>query len=99
MPDEPLTDKPLTDKLLTGSPLTDQQGTPQTGVRGELRQDTTVGGKDLTRWQSRFGRLLVGAVQRISQFLGPHGALVLTLMLGGSSPPPSPQPLPRCTSQ
>ena len=82
MPDEPLADKPLTDKLLTGSPLTNQQGTPQTGVRGELRQDTTVGGKDLTRWQGRFGRLLVGAVQRISQFLGPHGALVLTLLVG-----------------
>ncbi|WP_414640581.1 phosphatase PAP2 family protein [Arthrobacter sp.] len=62
--------------------LTDKQGTPQTGVRGELGQDTTVGGKDLTRWQSRFGRFLVGAVQRISRILGPHGALVLTLMAG-----------------
>jgi undecaprenyl-diphosphatase len=87
LPDEPLTDRPLTDAPLAdtplpGGPLTDKQGTPQTGVRGELRQDTTVGGKDLTRWQSRFGLFLVGAVQRISQILGPHGALALTLMAG-----------------
>lgn len=92
MPDEPLADRPLTDTPLadtplpggplTDGPLTDKQGTPQTGVRGELGQDTTVGGKDLTRWQSRFGRFLVGAVQRISRILGPHGALVLTLMAG-----------------
>ena len=67
MPDEPLTDKP---------------GIPETGVRGELRQDTSVGGKDLTRWHSRLGRLLVDGVQRISQILGPHGALVLTLLVG-----------------
>lgn len=82
LPDEPLTDKPLADKPLPGGPLTDKQGTPQTGVRGELRQDTSVGGRDLTRWQSRFGRLLVGAVQRISRILGPQGALILTLLAG-----------------
>lgn len=63
--------------------LTDLQGTPAgTGVRGELRQDTTVGGKDLTRWDSRTGRSLVGVVHRISQVLGPHGALLLTLLVG-----------------
>ncbi|KRE87956.1 phosphatase PAP2 family protein [Arthrobacter sp. Soil764] len=63
--------------------LSDFQGTPAgTGVRGELRQDTSVGGKDLTRWDSRTGRGLVGAVHRISQVLGPHGALILTLLVG-----------------
>lgn len=62
--------------------MTDKQETAQTGVRGELRQDSTVGGKDLTRWQSHFGHLLVAGVQRLSQILGPHGALVLTLLVG-----------------
>jgi undecaprenyl-diphosphatase len=70
------------DPELPDEPLTDKQGTPETGVRGELRQDTSVGGKDLTRWHSRFGRLLVDGIQRISQILGPHGALVLTLLVG-----------------
>lgn len=63
--------------------MTDFQGSPAgTGVRGELRQDTSIGGKDLTRWDSRAGRSLVGAVRRISQVLGPHGALILTLLVG-----------------
>lgn len=63
--------------------MTNLQGTPAgTGVRGELRQDTSVGGKDLTRWDSRTGRRLVGVAHRISQVLGPHGALILTLLVG-----------------
>ncbi|WP_370874514.1 phosphatase PAP2 family protein [Pseudarthrobacter defluvii] len=65
------------------SPLTEPQGTPAgTGVRGELRQDSSVGGKDLTRWDTRAGRTLVDAAHRISQVLGPHGALILTLLVG-----------------
>jgi undecaprenyl-diphosphatase len=61
--------------------LTNLQGTPaETGVHGELRQDTSVGGKDLTRWDTRAGRRLVGVVHRLSQVLGPHGALILTLL-------------------
>jgi len=63
--------------------LTNFQGTPAgTGVRGELRQDTTVGDKDLTRWDTRTGRRLVEVVHRISEVLGPHGALILTLLVG-----------------
>jgi undecaprenyl-diphosphatase len=52
------------------------------GVRGELHEDRFVGARDLTRWHNRAGRFLVTAVQEISTKTGPHGALILTLLLG-----------------
>ncbi|CAH0247646.1 hypothetical protein SRABI83_03041 [Arthrobacter sp. Bi83] len=52
------------------------------GVEGEVRQDRFVGDQDLTRWNTRFGRILAGAVQRISRLLGPHAALIVTLIVG-----------------
>jgi membrane-associated phospholipid phosphatase len=52
------------------------------GVQGEVRQDRFVGDQDLTRWSTRFGRILAGAVQRISRLLGPHAALIITLIVG-----------------
>jgi undecaprenyl-diphosphatase len=52
------------------------------GAAGELRRDRFVGGRDLTRWHSRLGRALVTAVQRVARWLGPHAALVLTLLVG-----------------
>ena len=52
------------------------------GVEGEVRQDRFVGDQDLTRWSTRFGRILAGAVQRISRLLGPHAALIVTLIVG-----------------
>ncbi|MCQ6271873.1 phosphatase PAP2 family protein [Pseudarthrobacter sp. R1] len=51
-------------------------------VQGELNQDRFVGGRDLTRWHYRAARSLVDAVQWISERLGPHGALILTLAAG-----------------
>ncbi|MCU1522986.1 MAG: Undecaprenyl-diphosphatase [Arthrobacter sp.] len=52
------------------------------GVQGELHQDRFVAERDLTRWDNRAGRSLVSAVQWMSQKLGPHGALILTLAAG-----------------
>lgn len=54
------------------------------GVEGEVRQDRFVGDQDLTRWSTRFGRILAGAVQRISRLLGPHAALIVTLIVGAT---------------
>jgi undecaprenyl-diphosphatase len=55
---------------------------PEAGVSGEVHQDRFVGGQDLTRWDTKPGRLLASAVQRISGLLGSHAALVLTLAVG-----------------
>jgi membrane-associated phospholipid phosphatase len=52
------------------------------GVRGEVQQDRFVGGQDLTRWGTRAGRALADAVRRLSGVLGPHSALILTLLAG-----------------
>jgi membrane-associated phospholipid phosphatase len=52
------------------------------GVRGEVHQDRFVGGQDLTRWSTRAGRALAAAVRRFSSILGPHSALILTLLVG-----------------
>ncbi|MFP3580551.1 phosphatase PAP2 family protein [Arthrobacter sp. SIMBA_036] len=56
--------------------------TPETGVRGEVNQDRFVGGQDLTRWKSPVGRFMVRIAQRITAFLGPYAALVITLAVG-----------------
>ncbi|WP_284978107.1 phosphatase PAP2 family protein [Arthrobacter sp. fls2-241-R2A-200] len=56
--------------------------TPETGVRGEVNQDRFVGGQDLTRWKSPIGRFMVRIAQRITAFLGPYAALVITLAVG-----------------
>lgn len=52
------------------------------GTTGELTEDRFVGGRDLTRWRSRVGRSAVGLLERLSRWLGPHAALVLTLAVG-----------------
>ncbi len=57
---------------------------PEAGVNGEVHQDRYVGGQDLTRWDTKPGRLLASAVQRISRLLGAHGALVLILAAGAA---------------
>ena len=63
--------------------MTDQQARPANdGVRGELQQDRFVGSQDLTRWNNRAGRFLAGAMHRASSLIGPHGALILTLLFG-----------------
>lgn len=52
------------------------------GVQGELHQDRFVGTQDLTRWDTRTGQLLASAIRRVSTVTGPHGALILTLLIG-----------------
>ncbi len=52
------------------------------GVQGELHQDRFVGTQDLTRWDTRAGRVLASYVRRVSTVVGPHGALILTLLIG-----------------
>lgn len=52
------------------------------GVQGELRHDRFVGNQDLTRWDTRVGRYLAAVVRRVSAVVGPHGALILTLLIG-----------------
>lgn len=62
--------------------VTEHRDPPGTGVQGELHQDRFVGKQDLTRWTSPGGRVLARTVQRISQILGPHATLILTLAVG-----------------
>ena len=63
--------------------MTDQQErAANDGVRGELQQDRFVGDQDLTRWNNRAGRFLASAMHSVSSLLGPHGALILTLLFG-----------------
>jgi hypothetical protein len=54
------------------------------GSQGEVHQDRFVGSQDLTRWSTRTGRALVAAVRRVSSILGPHSALILTLLVGAA---------------
>ncbi|MCZ2402183.1 phosphatase PAP2 family protein [Paenarthrobacter sp. Z7-10] len=58
------------------------QAAERSGVRGELRDDRFVGGRDLTHWKSSFGRFLARIILWIGARLGPHTALVLTLVVG-----------------
>jgi membrane-associated phospholipid phosphatase len=54
------------------------------GSQGEVHQDRFVGSQDLTRWSTRAGRALAAAVRRVSSILGPHSALILTLLVGAA---------------
>lgn len=58
------------------------KGPASGGIRGEVHHDRFVGGRDLTRWRGRTGHLLAAAVQRVGAVLGPHSALILTLLAG-----------------
>jgi membrane-associated phospholipid phosphatase len=46
-------------------------------------QDQYVGPRDLTRWESPIGRLLVRFVRPLARWAGPHGALLLLIGIGG----------------
>lgn len=61
---------------------TEGEQQPEKGVRGEVTQDRFVAGQDLTRWNTRVGRVLAGAAQRITKLLGPYAALIITLAVG-----------------
>lgn len=52
------------------------------GPRGEVQDDSYVGQADLTRWDTRFGKALAHLARRVASSLGPHGPLVLTLVVG-----------------
>jgi membrane-associated phospholipid phosphatase len=46
-------------------------------------QDQYVGPRDLTRWSSPVGRLLVRCVRPLARWVGPHAALLLLVAIGG----------------
>ncbi|MDQ0736321.1 phosphatase PAP2 family protein [Arthrobacter agilis] len=46
-------------------------------------QDQYVGPRDLTRWKSPIGRLLVRCVRPLARWIGPHWALLLLIGIGG----------------
>lgn len=46
-------------------------------------QDQYVGPRDLTRWSSPLGRLLVRCVRPLARWVGPHTALLLIIAIGG----------------
>lgn len=46
-------------------------------------QDQYVGPRDLTRWSSPVGRFLVRCVRPLARVVGPHGALLLIIAIGG----------------
>lgn len=54
------------------------------GVGDEVNQDRFVGGSDLTRGDDRSYGLLSRAVRGSRDFLGPHRALILTLLPGAA---------------
>ncbi|MFC8040653.1 phosphatase PAP2 family protein [Paenarthrobacter sp. NPDC057355] len=54
----------------------------ETGVRGEVNEDRFVAGQDLTRWKSPAGRTLAKGAERVTKFLGPYAALIITLLVG-----------------
>ncbi|QGF23036.1 phosphatase PAP2 family protein [Raineyella fluvialis] len=54
------------------------------GTGGEVREDRTVGDRDLTCWRSPLGRWSARIMHRISLTLGPKKALVLILALGAA---------------
>ena len=55
---------------------------PEAGASREVHEDRFVGHRDLTDWNSPAGGALARRFQQTSRRLGPHGALVLTLLLG-----------------
>lgn len=60
-------------------------GTAEKGTAGEVRVDTQVGGRDLTRWNTRLGQWLVDIVERTGLALGLKKTLVLILALGAGT--------------
>ena len=55
-----------------------------TGVRGELREDRHLGGRDLTRWPTPLGRWLAWIAEQVGRAVGSVPALVLILTFGAS---------------
>lgn len=60
----------------------DNEEPDSSGSEGEVRHDRLDGAQDLTCWKGRAGHTLAAAVQRVSRALGPHPALILTLLAG-----------------
>ncbi|MBW4033338.1 MAG: phosphatase PAP2 family protein [Acidobacteria bacterium] len=63
---------------------TEAPGVTAAGDAEELRHDQFIGPVDLTRWRSRPGRALAGAVESASRNLGSRGTLIMTLVVGGA---------------
>lgn len=54
------------------------------GTAAERREDTSVGGVQLTSWTSWVGRWIARFGHRIGDWLGPYAALVITLAIGAA---------------
>ncbi|WP_347753883.1 phosphatase PAP2 family protein [Agrococcus sp. ProA11] len=57
---------------------------PAPGAAAERREDTSVGGVQLTRWSSWVGRWIAKLGHRLGDWLGPYAALVITLAIGAA---------------
>lgn len=51
---------------------------------GRLLEDHHLGGRDLTEWRTRLGRLLAEGGTRLAALLGPHVALLTMLLAAGA---------------
>lgn len=54
-------------------------------MRLDPRDDRLIGLRDLTVWQTRGGRVLVALASWLAARLGPHVALLATLLVGGTA--------------
>lgn len=70
--------EPISDRLRAAAAAS----RPEHGASGERREDTTVGGVELTRWRTPPGRALASIAERIGAALGPHAVLLIILAIG-----------------
>lgn len=61
-----------------------ERSVPAPGTAAERREDTSVGGVELTSWTSWIGRWIAKFGHRIGDWLGPYAALVITLAIGAA---------------
>ena len=50
---------------------------------GAAEDDGRIGWRDLTVWRTPVGRALASAARRVERWIGPHGVLAVTLLVGG----------------
>lgn len=58
------------------------RATPVNKKSNEVAEDRSIGSVELTRWKTPLGRFIAHRIQWISDRLGPHATLILTLALG-----------------
>ena len=58
------------------------RATPVSKKSNEVAEDRSIGSVELTRWKTPLGRFIAHRIHWISDRLGPHATLILTLALG-----------------